>query len=85
MIVGSTATSNHAGADQLVALLAPDTIAAAGIDPYGPGLRVVIWPAYDGSVTVGGQRDGEALGVVSNSAGADQFRRLLRELRRCRL
>ena len=68
--------SNRAGADQLAALLGPDT-AAAGVDPRRPGARVVGRPAHDGGVAVGGQRDGEALFGGSNRAGADQLAALL--------
>ena len=74
------ALSNRAGADQLVALLGPDTI-AAGENPRRPGAPVVVKPAHDGGVAVGGERNGEALlGQLSNRAGADQLRPLLREL-----
>ena len=69
-------TSNRAGADQLAALLGPDT-AAAGVDPRRPGTRVISGPADDGGVAIGGQRDGEALSGVSNRAGADQLAALL--------
>ena len=68
--------SNRAGADQLAALLGPDT-AAAGVDPRRPGARVVGSPAHDGGVAVGGQRDGAALSGISNRAGADQLAALL--------
>ena len=68
--------SHRAGADQLVALLGPDT-AAAGEHPRRPGLAVVGPPAHDGGVAVGGQRDGQALAGASNSAGADQLVALL--------
>jgi hypothetical protein len=64
--------SNRPGADQLVALLGPDT-AAAGVDPGRPGVRVVVRPAHEGSVAVAGQRDGRPLVGVSNGAGADQL------------
>jgi hypothetical protein len=79
--------SNRAGADQLAALLGPDT-AAASVDPRRPGFHVVENPAHDGGVAVAGQRDGvalvddgEALVGTSNRAGADQLQPLLRELR----
>ncbi len=68
--------SNRAGADQLVALLGPNT-AAAGIDPHRPGVRVVFNPAHDGGVAVGGQRDRPALLGGSNRPGADQLAALL--------
>ena len=68
--------SNRAGADQLAALLGPDA-AAAGKDPRRSGVRVVVRPAHDGGVAVGGQRDGGALRGSSNRAGADQLRSLL--------
>ena len=58
--VALVGVSNRAGADQLAALLGPDT-AAAGVDPRRPGARVVVRPAHDGGVAVGGQRDGVAL------------------------
>ena len=66
--------SNRAGADQLAALLRPDT-AAAGKDPRRPGVGVVEGPAGDRGVAVGGQRDGVALfgWLGSNRAGADQL------------
>jgi hypothetical protein len=55
------ASLNHyrVGANQLAALLGPDT-AAAGVDPGRPD-PVVARPADDGGVAVGGQRDGVAL------------------------
>ena len=43
--------ANRAGADQLVARLGPDTI-AAGEDPRRPAVRVVGRPAHDGGVAV---------------------------------
>jgi hypothetical protein len=72
--------SSRAGADQLVALLCPDTV-AAGVDPSRTGVRVVAIPAHEGGVAVAGQLDGGALDGLSNCAGADQLRPLLRELR----
>src|SRR5207344_1360461 len=68
--------SNRAGADQLVALLGPDTI-AAGENPYRPGERVVARPAHQGGIAVGGERNRHALIGGSNRAGADQFVALL--------
>src|SRR5208337_1607335 len=68
--------SNRAGADQLVALLGPDTI-AAGENPYRPGERVVAKPAHQGGIAVGGERNREALPGGSNRAGADQLVALL--------
>jgi hypothetical protein len=68
-----------AGADQLEALLGPDT-AAAGVDPRRPGVPVVERRARDGGVAVGGQRDGPALLLglgASNRTGADQLVALL--------
>jgi hypothetical protein len=47
---------NRAGADQFTALLGPDG-PAAGEDPCCPCIRVVVRPAHDGGVAVGGQRD----------------------------
>jgi hypothetical protein len=78
--------SNSAGADQLVALLRPDT-ATTGEDPRRPDVRVVARPAHDSGVAVGGYRDGYALLLlgISNRVGADQLRPLLRELRQCQL
>jgi hypothetical protein len=73
---GLARVSNRAGADQLAALLGPDT-AAAGVDPSRPGVLVVPGPAYDGGVAVAGQRDGDGLARVSNRAGADQLAALL--------
>ena len=67
---------NRAGADQLAALLGPDT-AAAGVDPRRPAAPVVVRPAHDGGVAVGRQRDGDALSGLSNRAGADQLAALL--------
>ena len=52
--------SDSAGADQLVALLGPDTV-AAGEDPRRPSDRVVVSPAHDGRVAIGGQSDREAV------------------------
>jgi hypothetical protein len=72
--------SNRAGADQLVALLGPDTV-AAGEDPRRPGDRIVGNATHDGGVAVGRQRDGPALLGESDHAGANQLRSLLRELR----
>src|SRR5208337_3252271 len=72
--------SNRTAADQFVALLGPNAI-AAGIDPRRPRDPVVSKPAHDGSVAVGGKRDGPALLAESNREGADQLRSLLRELR----
>ena len=48
-------------ADQFAALLGPD-IVAAGVDPGRAhrGGKDAPWPAHDGGVTVGGQRDGGA-------------------------
>jgi hypothetical protein len=69
---------NRAGADQLVALLGPDT-AAAGGDPRRPDARIVVKPAHDSSVAVGGQRDGSLVDGY-NRAGADQLGPLLHEL-----
>src|ERR1019366_2737046 len=68
--------ANRAGADQLAALLGPDTIAAGG-DPRRPGARVVGRRAHDGGVAVVGQRDGGALSGASNRAAADQLVALL--------
>ena len=68
--------SNRAGADQLVALLVPDT-AGAGEDPRRSGVRVVARAAHDGGVAIGRQSDGDALSCVSNRAGADQLVALL--------
>ena len=83
---------NRSGADQLVALLGPDT-AAAGKDPRCPDAcgaheiahvqtvaEVIQRRAHDGGVAVGGQRDGRALAGVSDRADADQLGPLLREL-----
>jgi hypothetical protein len=71
---------NRAGADQLVALLRPDAV-AAGEDPRRACQRVVERPAHDGGVAVGGQRNGlallDALRAGSNRAGADQLAALL--------
>jgi hypothetical protein len=72
--------SDCVAADQLVALLGPGT-AAAGIDPRRPGVPGVNRPPQDGGIAVGGQRDGLALGGVSNRTAANQLRPLLRELR----
>jgi hypothetical protein len=68
--------SNRAGADQLVALLGPDTI-ATGENPYRPGERLVATPAHQGGIAVGGKRNREALLGSSNRAGADQLVPLL--------
>ena len=68
--------SNRTAADQLVALLGPNT-AAARVDPRRPSVQVVKRPAHDGGVAVVGQRDGEALGGASNRAGADQIAALV--------
>src|SRR5208282_3861312 len=74
---------DRAGADQLGSLLGPDT-AAASKDPRRPHRAavavVVVIPAHDRGVTVGGQRNGRALVGGSNRAGADQLRSLLGEL-----
>src|SRR5205085_995499 len=59
-------------ADQLVALLGPDT-AAACENPRSPDVPVVLIPADDGCVTVGGQRDGLALSGGSDRSCADQL------------
>jgi Bacterial extracellular solute-binding protein, family 7 len=56
-------------------LLPPDT-AAAGEDPRCPDVAVVIRPTHDGSVAVGGERDGDALVSVNRSC-ADQLAALL--------
>src|ERR1019366_1695963 len=64
--------SNRTAADQLVALLSPNTI-AAGVDPRRPSVPVVKRPAHDGGVAVVGQRDGPALSGASNRAGASQL------------
>src|SRR5262249_43202938 len=67
--------SNRAGADQLVALLRPDTTVAAGEHPRCACKIVVGPPTHDGGegVAVGGQRDGAALLGYANHAGADQL------------
>ena len=52
--------SDSAGADQLRSLLGPDA-AAAGEDPRRSGARVVVRPAHDRGVAVGGQRDRASL------------------------
>jgi hypothetical protein len=52
--------SNRAVADQLIALLGPDT-AAARVDPCRPSEGIVAKPTHDSSVAVGGKRDGAAL------------------------
>src|SRR5262249_60976862 len=54
--------SKSAGADQLIALLAPHP-AAAGKHPHRAGAIVVLRSADNGGVTVGGQRDRNALGL----------------------
>jgi hypothetical protein len=64
--------SHRSAADQLAALLGPDT-AAAGEDPRRASGCVVIRRANDGGVAVGRQRDGGALVGLSNRAGADQL------------
>ena len=64
-----------AGADQLGALLGPDT-AAPRADPRGPSGTVVAVPADDGRVAVGGEGDG-CLGRRPHGAGADQLGSLL--------
>jgi hypothetical protein len=69
--------SNCAGADQLAALLGPDT-AAAGVDPHRAGARVVARTAHDGRVAGAGQRYGTALVSGPDCAGADQLAALLR-------
>jgi hypothetical protein len=68
--------SSRAGADQLAALLTPDT-AVADVDPRRPSPRVVARPAHDGGIAVGRQTYGGALLGASNSAGADQLAALL--------
>ena len=68
--------SNRSCADQLVSLLGPDT-AAARVDPRSPLPAVVVRPADDGRVAVGGQRDGDALLGGSNRSRADQLVSLL--------
>ena len=70
------ACPDRAGADQLAALLGPD-IAATGENPRRPGVRVVVRPAHDSGVAVGGQRDGRALRGNSDRTGADQLVALL--------
>jgi hypothetical protein len=47
--------SNRAGADQLGALLGPDS-AAAGVDLGRPGTRVIANPTHNGGVAIAGQR-----------------------------
>src|SRR5215813_10810193 len=76
-----------AGADQLIALLRPDT-ATAGEHPRRPGRAtaeghrsippVVARPTHDGAIAVGGQRDGHALAGASHSVAADELLALLR-------
>ena len=56
----AAAAPDSAGADQLGSLLGPDP-AAAGEHPRRAGLPVVVRPAHDRGVAVGGQRDGVAL------------------------
>ena len=68
--------SNPAGADQLAAMLGPDS-AATGKDPRRPGVRIVSGPAYYGSVAVARQRDGDSLLGVSDRAGAHELTALL--------
>src|SRR5262249_25074885 len=67
--------SNRAGADQLVALLGPHTI-AAGENPYRRVL-IVARPAHPSSVAVARDRTRPALLVVSNRPGAHQLAPLL--------
>src|SRR6516165_7976369 len=67
--------SDRAGADQLVALLGPDTI-FAGENPYRPGVPVAR-PAHQGGIAVGGERNRHALIGGSIRAGADQLVALL--------
>ena len=70
---------NSVVADQLAALLGPDTVAAR-VDPRRPDARVVTIPADDGRVAVGGQRNGEALLGASGTVDcviADQLAALL--------
>ena len=66
-------------ADQLAALLGPDTVAARE-DPRRPGTVFVVRPADKGRVAVGGQRDRTALPGGSNRSRANQLGPLLREL-----
>src|SRR5262249_53092580 len=84
---GRALASHSAGANQLIALLRPDT-GAAGEHPRRPGgakakgyrsiPRVVSRPAHDCSITVGGQRDGHALTGASHSVVAAELLALLR-------
>jgi hypothetical protein len=69
-------TPSRAGADQLAALLGPDS-PAAGVDPRRPCIGVVSSPACDSGAAVGGQRDGDALPGTPNCADADQLVALL--------
>src|SRR5262249_37995123 len=65
--------ADRTGADQLAALLGPPP-AAAGEYPRRPGTEVVVAPAHDGGVAVGGERDGETLVAGGASrAGANQL------------
>jgi hypothetical protein len=69
-------TFDRAGANQLVALLGPDSPVAAK-DPRHPNVRVIAKPAHDDGIAVGGERNGEALSGLSNRAGTDQLAALL--------
>jgi hypothetical protein len=68
--------SNSTGADQLAALLGPDTV-AAGVNPRRADSRGIVQPAHHGRIAVAGQRDGPTLLGKPNRAGADQLTALL--------
>src|SRR5207247_9070251 len=68
--------SHSASANELLALLSPDTV-ITGEHPCRPNLAVVGPPAHNGRVAVGGQRYRHALAGASRSAGADKLVPLL--------
>src|SRR5262249_30233691 len=70
--------------NSLAPLLAPHG-AAAGEHPCRAEITVVIRPAHDGGVAVGGHRDGPALLGGSNRASAEQLGSLLPEVRQRQL
>src|SRR5439155_2442223 len=69
-------TSHSAGANELLALLRPDT-AITGEYPCRPGLVVIGPPAHNGRIAVGGERYRHALAGASHRAGANELVTLL--------
>src|SRR5262249_1264884 len=70
--------ANRAGADQLAALLGPNT-AAADKDPCGAGVVIVAGSSNNCGIAVAGQSNGSALKAAAgtNRTGPDQLVALL--------